>query len=140
MEFEHVDDLLAVFHEEICESACLEAVGDGFCDGGIIIIALSFVFLDAVNEIAVAVEWFAGLQDLVRFIIGDVDDVDAEFKVAARFFEGIGKQEFVSFLFLRSAIVEHIEFWRRNFDERFLIDCPLGFDELDDLSVNVVGI
>ena len=99
LELEHIDDLLAVFHEEICEDACLVAVGDGFCDGGVIIVSLAFVFLDAVDEIAVAIERFAGLQDGIRFVIRNVDDVDAELKVAIRFFKGIGQQELVTLLF-----------------------------------------
>ena len=108
--------------------------------GGVIIVSLAFVFLDAVDEIAVAIERFAGLQDGIRFVIRNVDDVDAELKVAIRFFKGIGQQELVTLLFLWLTIVEHVEFWCGNLDERFLIHRSLGFDEFYDLSINVVGV
>ena len=103
----------------------LDAVSDGFADGGIEIHAAFAILANLVYEAAVFAERLAFLKDSSILFVRDVDDVAGELKVGACFSIGIGETE-EPFVFLHFiSDIEFIEMDGGEIDELLSIECFL---------------
>ena len=103
----------------------LDAVSDGFADGGIEIHAAFAILANLVYEAAVFAERLAFLKDSSILFVRDVDDVAGELKVGTCFSIGIGETE-EPFVFLHFiSDIEFIEMDGGEIDELLSIECFL---------------